>query len=163
MFDVLAGFAQWWLASRALNPPPDGFLTRVGCNTGVVLYRQPPFQVQLFLNDPGGEIVDHIHPNVDSFEVYVTGDVFFRLNGKQLLTDEMCRQHHPVGQAIRILPTDWHGASIGANGGAFLSIQHWLNGVPPSSVELDWGGPVLDEGHARKLSESASEEPRNDP
>ncbi len=151
MFDTLASFAQWWLAARALSPPADGFFTRTGCGTALVLYRQPPFQVQLFIVDPGGEVTDHVHPNVDSFEVYITGDVYFRLDGKELLTAEIIRQHHPVGQTIRVRPKDWHGATVGPRGGAFFSIQHWLNGVPPSSVDLDWGGPALDSGHAEKL------------
>ncbi len=107
--------------------------------------------MQLFIVDPGGEVTDHVHPNVDSFEVYITGDVYFRLDGKELLTAEIIRQHHPVGQTIRVRPKDWHGATVGPRGGAFFSIQHWLNGVPPSSVDLDWGGPALDSGHAEKL------------
>jgi quercetin dioxygenase-like cupin family protein len=151
MFDVLGAFTQWWLTTRALAPPADEFFRRVGCGTALVLYRQPPFQVQLFLVDPNGEVSDHIHPNVDSVEVYVTGDVYFRQNGKQLLTEEIIRQHHPVGQTIRVPPTDWHGATIGPRGGAFLSIQHWLNGIPPTSVDLDWGGAALDRQHANDL------------
>jgi hypothetical protein len=150
MFDALTAFTQWWLANRVLAPPADDFFRRAGCGTAIVLYRQPPFQVQLFLVDPHGEVTDHNHPNVDSFEVYLTGDIYFRQNGELLLTEEMIRQH-PVGSTIRVPPTDVHGATIGPRGGAFLSIQHWLNGVVPTSVDLDWGGAALDSQHACDL------------
>jgi len=32
----------------------------------------------------------------------------------------------------------WHGGIFGKKGGCFLSMQKWLNGVPPSFVGHDW-------------------------
>lgn len=152
--DELTAFANWWFANgRPLRPPHD-FFSKVGGNTGTVLFRQAPFQVQLFLNDPNSEIADHTHPNVDSYEVYVAGDVYFRQNGKELLTPDIIATVTPerlLGTRLRIHPNDVHGASVGPSGGSFISIQHWLNGVAPSSVHLDWDGPPLDEGHKKTL------------
>ena len=152
--DELTPFANWWFANgRPLKPPHD-FFSKVGGNTGTVLFRQAPFQVQLFLNDPNSEIVDHTHPNVDSYEVYVAGDVWFRHKGEVLLTPQVIKTVTPqqlVGWRVRIYPQDLHGASVGPAGGCFISIQHWLNGVAPTSVHLDWDGPPLDERHRETL------------
>jgi hypothetical protein len=119
---------------------------------GTCLYRDGPWQVEMFTypaSASGGEIVDHRHPNVDSVEVHVVGDIYFRVNGRQIatrqqyeMTDERGRQL-AAGQSLRIKPRDWHGATIGPRGGTFLSLQHWLNGVEPSSVGLDWEGSPL--------------------
>ena len=56
-----------------------------------------------------------------------------------------------LGMRLRILPHDVHGASVGPSGGCFISVQHWLGGVAPTSVHLDWDGPPLDEGHRLTL------------
>lgn len=157
--DELTMFADWWLQNRPLRPPID-FYSRVGGNTGTVVFRHQQLQVQLFLNDPNSEIVDHTHPNVDSFEVYIAGDVYFRHNGNALLTPEIIAAMTPerlLGTKLRILPNDVHGATVGPSGGSFISIQHWLNGVLPSSVHLDWDGPPLDAGHQAALGVRCAE------
>lgn len=152
--DELTQFTEWWLGNRIIRPPAD-FLSRVGGNTGIVLFRHEKFQVQLFLNDPNSEIVDHTHPNVDSYEVYVAGDVYFRQNGEEVLNKQVIATVTPerlLGTRLRVLPNDVHGASIGPSGGSFISIQHWLNGLQPTSVHLDWDGPPLDTLHQEALA-----------
>lgn len=126
--DDLEGFLHWWLASRPIQQVPEfGRVIHDDQITGVVLYRQAPYQVQLFIVAPNAEIDDHIHPNVDSYEVYLTGDVDFRVNGKST-----------QAPFVRVAPDAWHGGSFGPQGGSFMSVQKWLNGVPPSSVGADW-------------------------
>jgi hypothetical protein len=46
-----------------------------------------------------------------------------------------------AGARVRIRPGVLHGANVGPKGAAFLSLQHWLEGVAPTSVGLDWEGP----------------------
>ena len=84
--DELTHFARWWLEHRSFVPPGDAYM-QAGCNTGLVLFRQPPWQVQLFICAPDGEIVDHSHPHVDSYEIFTfrgtcisvtAGKTFFR-------------------------------------------------------------------------------------
>jgi hypothetical protein len=45
-----------------------------------------------------------------------------------------------AGVQFRIRPGVLHGAVVGPKGGAFLSLQHWIEGEP-TSVGLDWLGP----------------------
>lgn len=132
-FDDLAAFKEWWLSTRAINTPSDAKPDHYGTLLGVVLYRQEPYQVQLFIMPPNSRIEPHIHPNVDSYEVFVNGDIEF-------LVGEDCTPVYPknLGDSIRIVPTEWHGGNFGERGGCFISVQKWLNGVPPTSVGDDW-------------------------
>ena len=130
-FDDLEAFKQWWESSRPINTPADNSITQAGAIYGVVLYRQAPYQVQLFIMPPNSTIEDHVHPNVDSYEVFIGGDIAFRCNGEEFIQDVL-------GTSIRVLPDSWHGGKFGERGGCFLSIQKWLNGVPPTSVGHDW-------------------------
>ena len=130
--DVLEEFLHWWLQNRVICPPLDSSLTHIKDTYGVVLYRQGPFQVELFNVKPNSEIVPHLHPNVDSFEVFLTGDIHFMCNGEWSYEQKL-------GESItRVKPDSWHGGLFGERGGCFLSVQHWLNGVPPTFVGNDW-------------------------
>ena len=130
--DVLEEFLHWWLQNRVICPPLDNSLTHIKDTYGVVLYRQGPFQVELFNVKPNSEIVPHLHPNVDSFEVFLTGDIHFMCNGEWSYEQKL-------GESItRVKPDSWHGGFFGERGGCFLSVQHWLNGVPPTFVGNDW-------------------------
>ena len=130
-YDDLAGFLEWWMNTRPINTPPENSLVYQKDTHGVVLYRQPPYQVELFIVQPNSEIVPHLHPNVDSFEVFVSGDINFMCDGVWF-------DHNIIGNQIRVNPTSWHGGLFGQRGGCFLSVQKWLNGVEPSFVGNDW-------------------------
>lgn len=133
---MLEQFMREWLAKRPLLTPTDSPINIDGSLHGVVLFRKGPFQVQLFIVAPNSEIPDHVHPNVDSFEVYLSGEMAFRKNGVYVTKWEDAEKL--PGFALRVKPDDPHGGTFGPKGGAFLSIQHWLNGVKPSSVGNDW-------------------------
>lgn len=148
LVDDLEEFKTWWESTRIFNTPKESPLDCVGIIYGVVLYRQGPYQVQLFILPPNSVIEPHTHPNVDSFEVFIGGDIDF------FLGDELFNQN-TIGDPIRVAPTAWHGGKFGPNGGCFLSIQKWLNGVAPTSVGHDWCDNNRNTtGSARKLDEA---------
>ncbi len=130
-YDDLTAFKIWWEQNRFLNTPKEGPVVCDDAIYGVVLYRQAPYQVQLFIMPPNSFIEDHVHPNVDSYEVFIGGDIAFRCDGEEFIQDVL-------GASIRVLPDSWHGGKFGERGGCFLSIQKWLNDVPPTSVGHDW-------------------------
>jgi hypothetical protein len=141
--DPLADFCTWWLGNRVLHPPFDANVVTFDDQVvGSTLFREGPFQVQLFSVKPHTDIADHMHPNVDSFEVYLGGEIEFRHSGEYVTTTahigDMDGRCTLLGQTLRVKPEDSHGGRFGAMGGLFLSVQHWINGVPPSSVHLDW-------------------------
>ena len=130
-FDDLEQFKNWWMANRPINTPTDNQLVFVAETHGVVLYQQDCYQVEMFLVKPNSVIEPHIHPNVDSFEVFIGGDIEFMCNG-QIFGQNI------IGESIRVYPNSWHGGNFGEKGGCFLSIQKWLNGVHPKFVGDDW-------------------------
>lgn len=148
--DKLAQFKDWWLAHRDLRVPFDSPVTcdaapQTDTTTwGAVLYRAGCWQVQLFILKPDSVIPEHRHPNVDSFEVYLSGDIEFSLDGKVMTpigesaVPGFDGHHVYLGTSIRVVPGAWHGAKSGAKGGLFLSVQQWLNGVVPGNVGADW-------------------------
>jgi hypothetical protein len=142
----LEDFAAWYrstLYGKLSLVQHDG-ISVVVPGMGLTVYRKPPFQVQLFLFRPNETILEHAHPHVDSYEVYLCGEMLLTLEGK---TAYDLKQVYRLpgggcsgnGQMIRIPPGAVHGGTIGPLGGAFLSIQHWLNGNP-GPIHEDWVG-----------------------
>ena len=113
---------------------------------GFVVHREGQFQTQLFIVEPNVIIPDHIHPNVDSFEVALHGATL-RHSGKIMITPKDDR----AGSSIYVHRNDWHGGGGSDEGGCFLSVQQWLNGVPPTSVGNDWGGDTMGSQHDSKI------------
>ncbi len=130
-FDDLENFRNWWMNHRPINTPAEKSLVSTPDTHGVVLYRQAPYQVELFTVRPNCEIPEHIHPNVDSYEVYVSGDIAFTLDGNVYT-------QHDCGASLRVPPSGVHGGKFGERGGCFISIQKWLNNVQPTFVGDDW-------------------------
>lgn len=134
--------------------PFDGAVSKIENVTGILLYRMGQFQVQMFAVPEGTIIPEHTHPNVDSIEVYMGGNIHFSHSGKYSYDADMLRASaSPLGLAkkrgnlIRVRPNDVHGGVFGKGGGVFLSVQHWLNGVKPHCVAADYDGITMGEHH----------------
>lgn len=140
-------FADWYLRNpQAIPTCVFAGVTFPGDFAQLTLYREGDLQVQLCLCRPNAFIPDHGHPNVDSIVVYLTGQIYFRLDGKPALEgvpaedpDGTCSHN---GRWLAVAPGQSHGADIGPLGGAFMTFQHWISGKP-TSVENDWDGPPL--------------------
>lgn len=123
----------------------------------VTWFRKPPFQVQLFIVPPDYVIPEHVHPNVDSYEVYLGGQIRFSHSGKWVVSEEEFTEPGEFGlpalrgATIRVRPGDLHGGVFGPGGGVFMSVQHWLNGVVPHCVAADYSGPVMGKDHFDKV------------
>ena len=179
--DELTRFLEWYLESGhkiyvpledsihfsgTAGPDPHGAAGVVG----VTIYRDDPFQVQLFTCTPNGVIPPHTHPNVDSYEVSLRG-MEFDLHGETVLPlfwtmtpsgDKKSNLPCTHYQVIRVLPHSLHGAKAHETGGCFMSVQRWLNGVKPSSVGNDWEktdewftGQASHGGESSKIKERA--------
>lgn len=136
--DQLELFLGWWAESRNLEPPKTGAIEFAEGVTAITLYREDNFQVQMIIVPPNHVIPPHTHPDVDSFEVFFTGDITFYINGK------IPEESPELGAPIRVRPDDVHSGEFGPAGGAFLSIQRWLNGIAPTSVGYNWMEPATD-------------------
>lgn len=128
--------------------------------TTVLLYRSKEFQVQMVCVPANYIIPEHIHPNIDSYEVGVGGGMCFSRNGHWITNETIDYHGKPVkaykgpgalnkkrGSCIRVRPTDVHGGMFGPEGAVFFSIQKWLNGVSPHCVGSDYAGKTLGPSH----------------
>lgn len=153
-----AFFDHYMVNPQRLFPPCLRGVHFVDGLTATVIYRREPFQVELVTCSPNLELPEHTHPNVDSFEVYLSGELLFSLDGKQVVPDDAAKAvnwdgiHPLIGKAIRVLPGAPHGLRVGPNGGTFLSVQHWLNGKPLSTVGDDWEGDSMGPLHGARLA-----------
>ncbi|NOT15736.1 MAG: hypothetical protein HOP21_09230 [Methylotenera sp.] len=158
--DELEKFAQYFLSKvNVLAAVPfAGAVSYIEDVTSVLMFRQGQFQVQMFIVPEGTVIPEHIHPNVDSMEVYMGGNIKFSHSGKFVsLAENISAQPGSLGIAklrgmtIRVKPNDLHGGVFGAGGGVFLSIQHWLNNIAPHCVARDYSGLSMGADHTAKV------------
>lgn len=158
--DELTEFKDWYFSEpRYLFVPSVESIHFVDTSLVLCVYRHGQYQVELAVCKPSCEIPDHVHPNVDSFEVYLGGEIMFRHRGQLVVSENQAYQVRDNGLSlmwghqIRVKPDDWHGATIGRSGGVFLSIQRWLNGLTPTTVIHDWSGKPLGSQHDSMLTE----------
>jgi|TARA_B110000858_G_scaffold109242_1_gene124847 hypothetical protein len=157
---TVVDFAEWYLNSKRVNrihnPLKNGYMFIEGIS-GIVLYRKGPWQVELFICQPNVQIPEHIHKDVDSIEVYISG-MHMNHSGKAQITLEQGLVDDGNGQCdkaysqIRVRPGDWHGGFSGPDGGSFISIQQWLNDKEPTHVAWDWGGDTMGKNHDQQIS-----------
>jgi len=133
----LTGRINWWAIPR------QSAIINFGNIISFVIYRKEQFQVELFIvPSTPSTFTTHKHPNVDVMEFGLTGNAALYINGKESCSEQDVLQWMSGNLQtvpIHIAPTDYHSGK-GFTPYAFLSIQHWLNNVQPSSVGLDWEG-----------------------
>lgn len=158
--DALANFAKWYLSdlpNLPARPPMDGAVAVVEGVSGVVLWRDGTFQVQMFVCAPNTNVPTHTHPDVDSYEAHLTGGIDFYIDGKLTIPQKAASKagkngaSRCYGWTARVRPYTPHSAKVGENGGAFLSIQHWLNGIKPTSVGENWDGKTMGKTHEQSI------------
>lgn len=157
--DRLEAFCDWYLKNVPLlgTVPFGGAVRKIEDVYAVQLWRSPPFQVQMFIVPPNYIIPEHTHPNVDSIEVYIGGQIRFSHGGKFVVTEDQFNNPNEHGgpqlrgQRIRVRPSDVHGGVFGPNGGVFLSVQQWLNDVEPHCVSADYDGITMGKDHLAQV------------
>jgi hypothetical protein len=153
--DPIKNFAHWYIKKIVKDSclPLNTIYNNVSIVSdcfGVVLFRQYPFQVQLWLCKSNQKSPEHTHPDIDTYEVYFGGDMTFTKNGKKVqrkpkeLED---LKSSAWGWFMRINSDDKHEAVSGDTNVSFLSIQYWKNNIPASSVEKNWKGEKFGENH----------------
>lgn len=120
-----------------------------GNRMSMILYRQPPFQIELVIWSAGLVMQAHCHPNLDSLGVHVSGDaVFIRGDSEQKVNDFLGRAKiWPASkvhnyQNLRAHPGEWHGGKAGKNGAIFYSFQKWC-GAEITCAGQNYVGPKL--------------------
>jgi len=149
--DPLIAFASWYLQNvfgrMSLCPMYGVRETKLGMS--MTMFELVPFRVELFLFKPEVIIPEHSHPDVDSFEVYIAGDMDLTIEGVNCVDrqyviargpDYVCMSN---GGMIRAVRNVRHGGKVNGkfgNGAAFLSIQLWHQKWEDESVAVNWQG-----------------------
>lgn len=158
--DALSCFAREYLAHAPnfpFRPPCDRAVDAVEGLHGIVMWREGRFQAQCLICAPNTIIPPHAHPNVDSYEVHIDGGVDFFVGERRVIPLRVLGRRQGdssawYGWAVRVRPGVVHRAEVGPHGGAFLSIQHWPEGIPMSSVGHDWAGATMGPRHSAQVA-----------
>ena len=153
--DDLKEFKNWYLKNNLINVPYDNPIMFIDGISGITIYRKGQFQVQLFICEPNTLIKEHSHPNIDSYEVFLSG-MEFTHKGKTIINKQMAllkRNDMPRCSkwTLRIKENELHGGQASNKGGTFISIQKWLNNITPTHVSEDWHGDILGNKHKKQL------------
>ncbi len=152
---TLEGFVTYY-QTAGFNPLPWKTY-HYGPVHSLVLYRDSPFQAELFILDPGVVFPrQHRHPDVDSYEYIVSEHVPLIINGRDVSRIGTVGDVTNYGAKYQVRSTDWHGVGDVPKGGAFMSFQMWKNGREPTSVGKNWQGAPVSEIHKALLREPDS-------
>jgi len=123
------------------NPPPDNITVTDGI-TGIILHREGPFQLELFIV-PGDKanIPLHTHPGVDSIEIQFAGG-----EGCIFISEGIRYNFDRPLTTIFVPEYALHG-SEGAEALSFMSAQHWKHGDARRSIIESWTGDMLGKDH----------------
>jgi hypothetical protein len=157
MFNTVHEFVKFWMsAGRPILPPFDGPVFTTDIAYSLVLYRKDNCQVELYTCKPNTEAPWHSHPGVDSFFVYLGGNIDFgQPNGEfagtaQYQQPRQDGAHLLFGQTSEALDGARHTLRVGPEGGAFLSFEKWDKKIP-TSVTVNWTGDPVGQEHKSAL------------
>ena len=131
----LKAFARQYMRGEVPMKVPADAVRMLVNSTEVVLYRDGQFQVELITLRKGCTVPPHTHPNIDTYEVVLSGDPAAVVSvGKRRHTSRLISTIAPVPSGVV------HGAVMGPDFDmAFLSIQQW-HGKAPTFITDDWEG-----------------------
>lgn len=153
---TLEDFLHWFLR-QPMRGWHSSALYDYGPVRSLVVYRHGSYQVELFtIVANAGFPEEHRHPDVESYEVHMCGQIQLTLNGVLSCPTRLRLPHGRRQYVTHIRETDWHGAAPLPTGGAFVSVQRWLHDVPPTSVGLNWEGKPVSVQQQELLASSTS-------
>lgn len=147
----LAAFVRWFYDTPLVRlTPPDAIVARFTGQSivpdespanviGTILHRDGAYQAEMFsfaATPFGGSFAEHRHPDVDSVELYLSGDIQFNVVRRGRNELYRGRRNAPLW----INAEDFHGGRIGPMGATFVSLQRWRTGVATSSIGHNWIG-----------------------
>ena len=135
---TLKAFSEWYLGTVGTLPLKAPAVDAIRVTTfmsEVIIYRDPPFQVDFVTLFPGQFIPPHYHPNVDSYDVNLTG------NGEAIVSGRVWTKRIQAQPRVNLRIPVLAGAihyGFTSEGSAFISMQKWKEGVPLSFLSEDW-------------------------
>lgn len=136
-WDSLEEFARWYCAAGSpLLVPWDAEVIVSDDATAICVFRQPPFQVELYLIHPNVSVPEHAHPDMEVMVVSLGG-------GKtgNRTSNGLSSSRGMVASTLQ--PGETHGGGVlgvSPGGYAFLTFEKWPVGVPMTSAAIHWRG-----------------------
>ena len=137
--DLLLAYREWYIGipNRPFLADLPNPIRFVGDFLLVTQHREQSMQVQMVVCKPGAVAPPHSHPNMDGLSMRLSGNVELSVSDGCTVLSEDC-VFIPAGAK--------HGFTAGLEGFTYLNFEHWRNGKP-DSVERDWDGEKICEGH----------------
>lgn len=156
MWNTVEQFAKWYEENNfPLRPPQDNAIFRTNNASALVLYREGQFQAEMYIGDPNSVTPEHSHPGIKSIIMFLSGEGNTTVNGNFVADPRpYFNKINEDGtsilfkQKVVVDPNDTHGLTTYRRGFAFLSIEHWPDGVEPTSVTLHWEGETTGDIHS---------------
>jgi hypothetical protein len=151
-------FTRWWMKHKPIRPPfIDGiFYTDIAAS--VVLFREGPFQVELYISKPDSRAPYHSHDKVDSVLMYLTGNMVFGKNNVEPDLSEFQKPHATIkdahflfGECDYLKEGESHNLTTKEEGGCFFSFEKWHDRAP-DSVTVNWVGELTGDMHKARIA-----------
>lgn len=151
---------DWFLRQEMKDFRPVEFRNS-GNRCSTVLYRNPPYGIELIVWQPNCVVPAHVHPNMESLVMHLNGDGVLVLGENEEDASEKiarasiwpAKRLH--SRNIHIECDRWHGGKTGSTGMVFFSFQRWSGLVEQSVAGQDWKGPALPTPNISKFCEIA--------
>ena len=150
----------WLMAGCPIRPPFKDAIFTTDIAWSVVLYRAGSYQVELYICKANTEAPFHCHPGVDSFFIFLGGNIDSGREDKTFTDLSQFQRPRPdgahclLGFETSALNGALHSLRVGPEGGAFLSFEKW-NDKEPTSVAVNWEGEVVGSEHEKMLKAGA--------
>jgi hypothetical protein len=146
----------WLKAGKPVKPPFKNAIHTTDIAYALCLYRDGPFQIELYICKPNTETPFHSHPGIESVSLYLTGNLNFGrkdigfVDLSQYQKPKENGTHMLLGKSVESGFAAEHAVKIGPEGGAFLIFEKWHTKAP-TSVTINWEGNLVGEEHARTI------------
>jgi hypothetical protein len=157
MWNTIEEFADWYRDNGyPIRPPFEDPVYVTDISYSYVLYREGQYQAELYLVRPNVTSPEHSHPGVENIIMLWGGNLHTTINGTAADYSKFYEKPNDRGTNVlfglyqpKLTEEHTHSISVGAKGGAFLSIEKWPEGVTPNSVTINWCGEPVDENHGK--------------
>jgi len=120
---------------------------KIGPIVGITLKACDRYLKQIFIIPPRTHIPPHAHPAVESKITFISGDMLFFREGKEMELISPADN----GKFFIIKSGVIHGAYTFDEVGIFMNEQTW-HIIPKKGVHLNWQGAPINHEHARMLA-----------
>lgn len=132
---TLEDFTTWFIqAGLPWRVPQDAKIHRIDNSSTICIFRQPPYQVELYIVEDMRLIKEHAHPYIELIQL----DFFIGGPHTREITETQARFQNMMASGMM------HGKNaeiFGAPGGSVMyAFQKWPEGIKPGPACAVWKG-----------------------